>query len=158
MRVRLGDGYVIAQAYLPAAVEGDTRLFLMNGLPFRYKGKYAAFRRVRTGDDMRAGSQFGGLARLWKGPSIPQSSLARLIPTSLYSALSSRSISPRTASVGERPSYSTAYICSVIAISTPFCRARSRAAAVVLTPSATIFIDFRISSSFRPRPSSTPTR
>ena len=25
------DGYVIAQEYLPAAEEGDTRLFLMNG-------------------------------------------------------------------------------------------------------------------------------
>ena len=27
------DGYVIAQQYLPAAAEGDTRLFLMNGMP-----------------------------------------------------------------------------------------------------------------------------
>ena len=43
------DGYVIAQQYLPAAAEGDTRLFLMNGLPLRHKGKYAAFRRVRSG-------------------------------------------------------------------------------------------------------------
>ena len=57
------DGYVIAQEYLPAAAEGDTRLFLMNGLPLRYKGKYAAFRRVRTGDDMRSNVHAGGRIR-----------------------------------------------------------------------------------------------
>jgi glutathione synthase len=54
------DGYVIAQEYLPEAVEGDTRLFLMNGVPLRYKGKYAAFRRVRSGDDLRSNIHAGG--------------------------------------------------------------------------------------------------
>ncbi|MBU0640202.1 MAG: glutathione synthase [Planctomycetes bacterium] len=54
------DGYVIAQEYLPAAAEGDTRLFLMNGQPLRHKGKYAAFRRVRTGGDMRSNIHAGG--------------------------------------------------------------------------------------------------
>ncbi|MDA1313399.1 MAG: glutathione synthetase [Acidobacteria bacterium] len=54
------DGYAIAQEYLPAAAEGDTRLFLLNGRPYRYKGKYAAFRRVRTGDDMRSNIHAGG--------------------------------------------------------------------------------------------------
>jgi len=57
------DGYVIAQQYLPEAVEGDTRLFLMNGIPLRYKGKYAAFRRVRTGDDIRSNIHAGGRLR-----------------------------------------------------------------------------------------------
>ncbi len=57
------DGYVIAQEYLPAAAEGDTRLFLMNGEPYRYKGKYAAFRRVRSGDDMRSNIHAGGKLR-----------------------------------------------------------------------------------------------
>jgi glutathione synthase len=57
------DGYVIAQEYLPAAAEGDTRLFLMNGLPFRFKGKHAAFRRVRTGEDMRSNIHAGGKLR-----------------------------------------------------------------------------------------------
>jgi glutathione synthase len=57
------DGYVIAQEYLPAAAEGDTRLFLMNGAPLRHKGKYAAFRRVRTGDDMRSNVHAGGRIR-----------------------------------------------------------------------------------------------
>ena len=57
------DGYVIAQEYLPAAAEGDTRLFLMNGLPLRYKNKYAAFRRLRSGDDMRSNIHAGGKLR-----------------------------------------------------------------------------------------------
>ncbi|UCF37660.1 MAG: glutathione synthase [Acidobacteriota bacterium] len=54
------DGYVIAQEYLPDAAIGDTRLFLMNGDPLRYKGKYAAFRRIRQGDDMRSNVHAGG--------------------------------------------------------------------------------------------------
>jgi len=54
------DGYVIVQEYLPGAEEGDTRLFMMNGQPLRYKGKYAAFRRVRTGDDIRSNVHAGG--------------------------------------------------------------------------------------------------
>jgi glutathione synthase len=57
------DGYVIAQEYLPEAHEGDTRLFLMNGLPLRHKGKYAAFHRVRSGDDMRSNVHAGGKLR-----------------------------------------------------------------------------------------------
>lgn len=54
------DGFVIAQEYLPAAAEGDTRLFMMNGRPLRVKGRYAAFRRVRKGDDMRSNIHAGG--------------------------------------------------------------------------------------------------
>ena len=42
-------GYIIAQEFLEGANQGDTRLFLMNGQPFKYKGHYAAYRRVRTG-------------------------------------------------------------------------------------------------------------
>jgi glutathione synthase len=57
------DGYVIVQEYLPAAAEGDTRLFMMNGHPLRYKGKYAAFRRVRSGDDIRSNIHAGGKLR-----------------------------------------------------------------------------------------------
>ncbi|MEJ2193413.1 MAG: glutathione synthase [Ignavibacteriaceae bacterium] len=54
------DGYIIAQEYLPAAADGDIRLFMMNGQPLRYKGKYAAFRRKRSGDDMRSNVHAGG--------------------------------------------------------------------------------------------------
>jgi glutathione synthase len=57
------DGYVIAQEYLPAAAEGDMRLFMMNGQPLRYRGKYAAFRRVRMGGDMRSNIHAGGKLR-----------------------------------------------------------------------------------------------
>jgi len=54
------DGYVIAQQYLSEAAEGDMRLFVMNGLPLKYKGKYAAFRRLRSGDDIRSNIHAGG--------------------------------------------------------------------------------------------------
>jgi glutathione synthase len=54
------DGFVIAQEYLPAAADGDMRLFIMNGRPLRVKGKYAAFRRVRRGEDMRSNIHAGG--------------------------------------------------------------------------------------------------
>jgi glutathione synthase len=54
------DGFVICQEYLPAAEEGDTRLFVMNGRPLQVKGKYAAFRRIRTGGDMRSNIHAGG--------------------------------------------------------------------------------------------------
>ena len=57
------DGYVIAQEYLPAAAAGDTRLFVLNGQPLRYRGKYAAFRRVRMGGDMRSNIHAGGKLR-----------------------------------------------------------------------------------------------
>jgi len=55
------DGYIVVQEYLPAAQEGDTRLFLMNGVPLKHKGKYCAFRRVRSGDDMRSNIHAGGM-------------------------------------------------------------------------------------------------
>jgi glutathione synthase len=54
------DGYVIAQEYLPDAADGDMRLFVMNGLPLKYKGKFAAFRRNRSGDDIRSNIHAGG--------------------------------------------------------------------------------------------------
>ncbi|HLT23496.1 MAG TPA: glutathione synthetase [Ignavibacteria bacterium] len=55
------DGYAVAQQYLPKATEhGDIRLFVMNGKPLRYKGKYAAFRRAQTSGDMRSNISAGG--------------------------------------------------------------------------------------------------
>jgi len=54
------DGYVIAQEYLPAAAEGDTRLFLMNGVPLAVDGKYAAFRRISAEGDVRSNVHVGG--------------------------------------------------------------------------------------------------
>ncbi len=54
------DGYVIAQEYLPAAERGDMRMFMMNGEPLMYKGKYAAFERLRASGDMRSNIHAGG--------------------------------------------------------------------------------------------------
>jgi glutathione synthase len=54
------DGFVIAQEYLPAAEHGDMRLFVMNGRPLRVGKRFAAFRRVRSGGDMRSNIHAGG--------------------------------------------------------------------------------------------------
>ena len=54
------DGFVVCQEYLPAAEKGDIRLFLMNGQPLFYQGKYAAFHRVRSGSDIRSNIHAGG--------------------------------------------------------------------------------------------------
>lgn len=56
------DGYIIAQAYVPAAKKGDIRLFLMNGFPLQIDGKYAALRRVASADDIRSNIHAGGTA------------------------------------------------------------------------------------------------
>ena len=56
------DGYIIAQAYVPAAKKGDIRFFLMNGLPLQIGGKYAALRRVASADDIRSNIHAGGKA------------------------------------------------------------------------------------------------
>jgi glutathione synthase len=56
------DGYCIAQEYLPAAKDGDVRLFMMNGRPLVHDGKYAAFRRVNKTGDMRSNMHSGGEA------------------------------------------------------------------------------------------------
>ena len=52
--------YVIAQEYLPAAKEGDTRFFLFNGKPLVVDGKYAALRRVNASSDFRSNISAGG--------------------------------------------------------------------------------------------------
>lgn len=54
------DGYVIAQEYLPAAAQGDIRLFMMNGQPLQNDGKYAAFRRISASGDVRSNIHAGG--------------------------------------------------------------------------------------------------
>ena len=56
------DGYIIAQAYVPAAKKGDIRLFLMNGRPLRIADKFAALRRVAAKDDIRSNIHAGGTA------------------------------------------------------------------------------------------------
>ncbi len=57
-----GEGYLIAQNYLPAATEGDIRLFLMNGRPLERDGKYAAIRRVPAKGEVRSNIHASGKA------------------------------------------------------------------------------------------------
>jgi glutathione synthase len=59
----LRDGYVMAQEYVPAAAEGDTRLFLLDGVPLVHQGRCCAFRRIRSGDDLRSNIHAGGKLR-----------------------------------------------------------------------------------------------
>lgn len=54
------DGYCIVQEYLPAAAEGDVRLFVMNGRALWHEGKFAAFRRVNDTGDARSNMHSGG--------------------------------------------------------------------------------------------------
>lgn len=54
------DGYCIVQEYLPAAEEGDVRLFVMNGRALEHEGKFAAFRRVNKTGDARSNMHSGG--------------------------------------------------------------------------------------------------
>ncbi len=53
-------GYVIAQEYLPAATEGDVRLFLMNGRPLKRGDTYAAVRRVPAEGELRSNMHVNG--------------------------------------------------------------------------------------------------
>lgn len=54
------DGYIIAQEYLPKAKEGDTRFFLMNGVPLEKNGVCAAMKRVNKKGDIRNNIHAGG--------------------------------------------------------------------------------------------------
>ncbi len=54
------DGFIIAQEYLPKAKDGDTRFFLMNGLPLQKDGVYAAMKRVNKSGDIRSNIHSGG--------------------------------------------------------------------------------------------------
>lgn len=56
------DGYVVTQEYLPAAKDGDVRMFIMNGSPLTVNGQVAAFRRKSSGDDVRSNMSAGGKA------------------------------------------------------------------------------------------------
>jgi glutathione synthase len=54
------DGFVIVQEYLKDAEKGDMRLFVLNGEALKYRGRYAAFQRVRKGGDLRSNLHAGG--------------------------------------------------------------------------------------------------
>jgi len=58
------EDYVVVQEYLPLASKGDTRLFLLNGEPLQYQGKYAALHRARRSSDgdMRSNMTAGAVS------------------------------------------------------------------------------------------------
>lgn len=56
----LTDGYALAQEYMPAAAEGDTRLFLMNGQLLEREGKIGAIHRRGASGDIRSNLTVGG--------------------------------------------------------------------------------------------------
>ncbi len=58
-----GEGYLIAQAYMPEAKAGDVRLFMMNGRPLERDGRHAAFRRVPAKGEVRSNIHAAGTAR-----------------------------------------------------------------------------------------------
>jgi len=60
------DGYVVAQEYLPAATDGDVRMFVMNGRPLEVDGVYAAYRRRPGETDVRSNMSAGGSAEAVK--------------------------------------------------------------------------------------------
>ncbi len=49
-----GQGYIIAQEYLPAAKEGDVRVLLMNGKILEKDGKYGIIKRVSGKGEFRS--------------------------------------------------------------------------------------------------------
>jgi glutathione synthase len=57
-----GEGYLIAQGYIPEAKAGDIRFFLINGKPLEREGKYAAFRRVPAKGEVRSNLHVQGTA------------------------------------------------------------------------------------------------
>ena len=52
-------GFVMAQEFVPEAVDGDMRLILVDGRPLEVDGAYAAVRRVPSGDDFRSNVHVG---------------------------------------------------------------------------------------------------
>ena len=56
------DGFIVAQEYLPEAVNGDIRLFLLNGRPIVVDGHVAAVHRTQAKGDIRSNIHQGGQA------------------------------------------------------------------------------------------------
>lgn len=56
------DGYAMAQAFVPEAVEGDTRVVMLAGEPLVVEEHAAAIRRVPGGGDFRSNVHVGGTA------------------------------------------------------------------------------------------------
>lgn len=56
------SGYAMAQTFVPEAVNGDTRVVVLDGVILERDGKPAAIRRVPSGRDVRSNLHAGGRA------------------------------------------------------------------------------------------------
>jgi len=59
----LRDDYVIAEEFTEEALAGDVRMLLVNAKPLKVNGKYAAFRRARSSEDIRSNIHAGGVPK-----------------------------------------------------------------------------------------------
>ena len=55
----LNEGHILAQEYLPAAADGDVRVFVLNGRILAHDGKAAVIRRLRPRGDVRSNITVG---------------------------------------------------------------------------------------------------
>ena len=58
--VLLRDGYAMVQEFIPEAMEGDTRIVLMDGAPLEQGGQIVAVRRLPGARDFRSNVSAGG--------------------------------------------------------------------------------------------------
>mmetsp|Transcript_36174 Transcript_36174/g.45057 ORF Transcript_36174/g.45057 Transcript_36174/m.45057 type:complete len:395 (-) Transcript_36174:3266-4450(-) len=58
--VILRQGLVMVQSFIPSALEGDTRVLVVNGEILKENGKVAAYRRIPNGSDFRSNLHAGG--------------------------------------------------------------------------------------------------
>ncbi|MGW5237880.1 ATP-grasp domain-containing protein [Monashia sp. NPDC004114] len=56
----LQDGYALVQEFVDGGEDGDARIFLLEGRILERDGRLAGFRRVPTGNDLRANISTGG--------------------------------------------------------------------------------------------------
>lgn len=61
LELSLEMGFVVAQRFLPAASEGDTRIILIDGELLAIDGKFSAVRRVPRGRDFRSNVHVGAV-------------------------------------------------------------------------------------------------
>lgn len=58
--VIIRGGFAMAQAFVPEATEGDTRVLVLEGKLLEVEGRPGAFRRVPSGSDFRSNIDVGG--------------------------------------------------------------------------------------------------
>jgi glutathione synthase len=62
MDILTRDSFAMAQTYLPEAVEGDTRVLVLDGAALEHEGAVAAVRRIPGENDFRSNVHVGAVA------------------------------------------------------------------------------------------------